>query len=36
MLRYAVRPTASLLAWLRQAGRISFLARKEISNSTAR
>ena len=36
VLRYAVRPAASLLAWLRQAGRISFLARKEISNSTAR
>ena len=26
-LRYAVRPVASMLAWLRQAGRISFLAR---------
>ncbi len=36
VLRYAVRPAASLLAWLRQAGRISFLARKEVSNSTAR
>ncbi len=29
LLRYAVRPTASLLAWLRQAGRITFLAKKE-------
>jgi SAM-dependent methyltransferase len=27
-LRYAVRPVASMLAWLRQAGRITFLARK--------
>lgn len=27
-LRYAVRPVASILAWLRQAGRISFTARK--------
>lgn len=28
VLRYAVRPAASLLAWLRQAGRISFTAKK--------
>jgi len=27
-LRYAVRPVASILAWARQAGRISFLARR--------
>ena len=32
VLRYAVRPAASLLAWLRQAGRISFLARKSDDN----
>ncbi len=28
VLRYAVRPAASILAWLRQGGRISFLAQK--------